>query len=79
MSAGGALEIPSFVVGLSGLVAVFDKACLIWRTLSIAKDFGRDVVLKMTVLEMEYFRFEVWWTALESIAADFEGKSGRSS
>jgi hypothetical protein len=78
MSAGGALEIPSFLAGLSGFIAVFDKACVVWRTLSSAKDFGRDVVFKMTVLEMEYFRFQVWWTALESIAADLQRKSDHS-
>lgn len=62
------LEIPSFIIGLGGLVAVFDKGFEVWRTICEAHDFGDDVADWMCKLEMEFFRFQTWWTALEHLA-----------
>lgn len=53
------LEIPAFIVGLSGLAAVFRQTCAVWRTISSAGDYGEDVAKSMDKLEMEYFRFQV--------------------
>ncbi|KAL2686859.1 hypothetical protein Neosp_004401 [[Neocosmospora] mangrovei] len=62
------LEIPSFLIGLGGLVAVFEKGFEVWRTIREAHDFGDDVADWMCKLEMEFFRFQTWWTALEHLA-----------
>ncbi|USP75915.1 hypothetical protein yc1106_03189 [Curvularia clavata] len=62
------LEIPAFIVGLSGLAAVFDKSCAIWRTIREAENFGEDVADRLRILEMEIFRFQTWWEALEKLA-----------
>ncbi|RSM06393.1 hypothetical protein CDV31_009167 [Fusarium ambrosium] len=62
------LEIPSFIIGLGGLVAVFEKGFEVWRTIREANDFGDDVADWMCKLEMEFFRFQTWWTALEHLA-----------
>ncbi|RSL88524.1 hypothetical protein CEP51_001680 [Fusarium floridanum] len=62
------LEIPSFIIGLGGLVAVFEKGFEVWRTIREANDFGHDVADWMCKLEMEFFRFQTWWTALEHLA-----------
>ncbi|UPL00748.1 hypothetical protein LCI18_011682 [Fusarium solani-melongenae] len=62
------LEIPSFIIGLGGLVAVFEKGFEVWRTIREAHDFGDDVADWMCKLEMEFFRFQTWWTALEHLA-----------
>ncbi|KAF4341454.1 hypothetical protein FBEOM_4615 [Fusarium beomiforme] len=62
------LEIPSFIIGLSGLIAVFEKGFEVWRVIRKADDFGDDVADWMCKLEMEFFRFQTWWTALEHLA-----------
>ncbi|RYP80977.1 hypothetical protein DL769_002194 [Monosporascus sp. CRB-8-3] len=62
------LEIPAFIVGLSGLAAVFDKSCAIWRAIREAENFGEDVADRLRILEMEFFRFQTWWEALEKLA-----------
>ncbi|KAJ4218841.1 hypothetical protein NW759_007992 [Fusarium solani] len=62
------LENPSFIIGLGGLVAVFEKGFEVWRTIREAHDFGDDVADWMCKLEMEFFRFQTWWTALEHLA-----------
>jgi Prion-inhibition and propagation len=51
------LEIPGFIIGLSGLAAVFHETCAVWKTISSASDYGEDVAKSMNKLEMEYFRF----------------------
>ncbi|KAM0259915.1 hypothetical protein ACHAPA_010522 [Fusarium lateritium] len=63
-----ALEIPAFAVGLSGLIAVFEKGFEVWRVIAKASDFGDDVADWMCKLEMEFFRFQTWWTALEHLS-----------
>ena len=61
------LELPGFVVGLSGLLAVFDKACVIWRTIAQAQEYGDDVARTMSKIEMEFFKFQAWWTVMDSL------------
>ncbi|KAF5655487.1 hypothetical protein FCIRC_13890, partial [Fusarium circinatum] len=62
------LEIPAFIIGLGGLISVFEKGFEVWRVIRRADDFGNDVADWMCKLEMEFFRFQTWWTALEHIA-----------
>ncbi|KAF5246000.1 hypothetical protein FANTH_7090 [Fusarium anthophilum] len=62
------LEIPAFIIGLGGLISVFEKGFEIWRVIRRADDFGDDIADWMCKLEMEFFRFQTWWTALEHIA-----------
>lgn len=62
------LEIPAFLVGLSGLVTVFEKGFEAWRVIAKASDFGEDVAEFMSKLEMEFFRFQTWWTAWEHLS-----------
>jgi hypothetical protein len=68
------LEIAGFIVGLGGLGSIFDRACLIWKTISQASEYGEDVANSMTKIQMEYFRFQMWWTALQNLAADSPSK-----
>ncbi|KAJ4262924.1 hypothetical protein NW762_006537 [Fusarium torreyae] len=62
------LELPAFIIGLGGLIAVFEKGFEAWRVIQQAKGFGDDVADWMCKLEMEFFRFQTWWTALEHLA-----------
>lgn len=62
------LEVPAFLVGLSGLVTVFEKGFEAWRVIAKASDFGEDVAEFMSKLEMEFFRFQTWWTAWEQLS-----------
>ncbi|KAF5977929.1 hypothetical protein FCOIX_6261 [Fusarium coicis] len=62
------LEIPAFIIGLGGLISVFEKGFEVWRVIRRADDFGDDVADWMCKLEMEFFRFQTWWTALEHLA-----------
>ncbi|KAK5766387.1 hypothetical protein LTS12_003304 [Elasticomyces elasticus] len=63
------LELPGFIIGLTALATVFDKTCVIWRTVADAQGFGDDVADWMRKLQMEFFRFQTWWTALERLAS----------
>ena len=62
------LEIPAFIIGLSGLLSVFEKTCEIWRSVSSAQGFGQDIARSMDKIEIEFHRFETWWTVLETLA-----------
>lgn len=62
------LELPAFVVGTSGLIVVFEKSFAVWRTVRAAHGFGEDVANILSMLEMEFFRFQTWWTALQHLA-----------
>ncbi|KAF5588152.1 hypothetical protein FPANT_6684 [Fusarium pseudoanthophilum] len=62
------LEIPAFIIGLGGLISVFEKGFEVWRVIRRADDFGDDIADWMCKLEMEFFRFQTWWTALEHLA-----------
>ncbi|KAL4745230.1 prion-inhibition and propagation-domain-containing protein [Aspergillus terricola var. indicus] len=62
------LELPAFIVGLSGLTAIFDRGIAIWRTVRDARGYGRDIVELLCMLEMEFSRFELWWKALQRLA-----------
>ncbi|KAF4436403.1 hypothetical protein FACUT_6463, partial [Fusarium acutatum] len=62
------LEIPAFIIGLGGLITVFEKGFKVWRVIRRADDFGDDVADWMCKLEMEFFRFQTWWTAMEHLA-----------
>jgi len=61
------MESVSFAIGLSGLIAVFDKACEVWHAIGSAKDFGDDVDRSMRKLQIEFFRFHSWWIAAEKL------------
>ncbi|KAF4960304.1 hypothetical protein FSARC_10501 [Fusarium sarcochroum] len=61
------LELPAFIVGLGGLIAVFEKGFEVWRVIQRAEGFGDDVAEWMCKLEMEFLRFQTWWTALEHL------------
>jgi hypothetical protein len=64
------LEIPAFIIGLNGLAGIFDRSCLVWKTIVQAQNFGEDVADWMRKLEMEFFRFQTWWTALEHLSTN---------
>lgn len=61
------MEAAGFVIGLAGLISVFDKACEIWRAIGAAKDFGEDVEGSIRKLEIEFFRFHSWWIVIERL------------
>lgn len=58
------LEIPAFIVGLSGCIAVAEKGVTIWRGIGEAHVFGSNVVEDVAKLSMEYYRFETWTNAV---------------
>jgi len=62
------LELPAFIIGLGGLASIFDHCFLIWRTIRQAQDFSEDIADWMRKLEMEFFHFQTWWTALEYLS-----------
>ncbi|KFA53575.1 hypothetical protein S40293_09241 [Stachybotrys chartarum IBT 40293] len=62
------MEVAGLIIGLSGIIACFEKSFFVWRTIREAENFGDDVADWMCKLEMEFFRFQTWWTALEHIA-----------
>ncbi|KAF4631424.1 hypothetical protein G7Y89_g6709 [Cudoniella acicularis] len=55
-----ALEISSFIIGLSGLVGVVEKSFQIWQSISEARGFGSDLIGIAAQLSMEYYRFLAW-------------------
>ena len=61
------------VVSLTGfavsLMGIFDKACDIWRVISTARNFGGDVEGSIRKLEIEFFRFQTWWKAVQKLEA----------
>lgn len=61
------MEAVAFAVGLSGLISVFDKTCVVWRTIGAAKNFGDDVECSIRKLEIEFFRFQSWWRAVQKL------------
>lgn len=61
------MDVAGLVVGLSGLVAVFETSCKVWRTIRAASGFGDDVADSIRKLEMEFFRFYTWWDVLRSL------------
>jgi Prion-inhibition and propagation len=63
------MEAIGFAVSLTGLITIFDKACDIWRSISAARNFGDDVVGSIRKLEIEHFRFQSWWTAVQRLEA----------
>lgn len=60
MSAGGLLEIPAFMVGLSGVITVVEKGLRIWQIIASTKYFGEDLVKTMCKLHFEYALFQAW-------------------
>lgn len=58
------MDVASAVISLSGLITVFDKACEVWQVIAAAKDFGDDVGGSIRKLEIEFFRFQSWWTVV---------------
>lgn len=74
----GVLEIPAFVIGLAGLTGVYDKICLIWKTLAQAANYGDDIADILTQVEMEYFRFEMWWSAMADLVKGTKGSQQKA-
>ena len=58
------MEVAGLVIGVSGLISVYDKACEIWRVIGAARGFGDDVCDSLRKLEIEFFRFQSWWTVV---------------
>lgn len=54
------LEVPSLVVGLTGLIALVEKSLEIWQSLAEAKEFGSELMRIVAQLSMEYYRFLAW-------------------
>jgi len=67
MSASGVLEIPAFTIGVGGLTAVYDKICAIWKAIAEARDFGEDIPANFASIEMEYYKFKMWWTVMVDV------------
>ncbi|KAK3899697.1 hypothetical protein C8A05DRAFT_36673 [Staphylotrichum tortipilum] len=74
----GVLEIPAFVIGLAGVTGAYDKVCLIWKTLAQAANYGDDVAQILTQVEMEYFRFEMWWSAMADLVKETKGSQQKA-
>lgn len=60
MSAGGLLEIPAFLVGLSGVVALVREAYCLWQLITDCRAFGEDLAKTMYTLYFEYALFDAW-------------------
>ncbi|CAI4212063.1 unnamed protein product [Parascedosporium putredinis] len=71
------LELPGLIIGLSGLIAVFEKSFEVWHAIQQARSFGDDVADWMCKLEMEFFRFQTWWTALERLSVASGARAAR--
>ncbi len=69
----GVLEIPAFVIGFAGLTAVYDKVCLTWKTFAQAANFGDDVADIFAEMEMEYLKFEMWWSTMGDLVRETNG------
>lgn len=63
------LEIPGFIVGLSGCIVVAEKGFTIWQSIGEANVFGSNVVEDVAKLSMEYYRFEAWTNAVSFLVA----------
>ncbi len=61
------MDVAGLVVGLGGLVSVFEASCKVWRNIRAASGFGDDVADSIRKLEMEFFRFYTWWDVLRSL------------
>jgi hypothetical protein len=51
------LEIPAFVIGVTGLIAVSDKCLSICRIIGSAKNYGKEVVELLDEVKIEHYRF----------------------
>lgn len=60
MSAGGLLEIPAFLVGLSGLIALVENGFRLWQLITASQYFGEALVKTMCKLHFEYALFHAW-------------------
>ena len=54
------LEIPGFLIGLSGVIPLVEKSLIIWQCLAEAKAFGSDMMGLSVQLSMESYRFFAW-------------------
>ena len=54
------LEVPSLVVGATGLITLVEKSLEIWQSLAEAKEFGSELMRIVAQLSMEYYRFVAW-------------------
>lgn len=60
MSAGGLLEIPAFLVGLSGLITLVENGFRLWQLITASQYFGEALVKTMCKLQFEYALFHAW-------------------
>lgn len=60
MSAAGLLEIPAFMVGLSGLTDLVVRGISLWQLIAGSEYFGEDLVRSMCKLHFEYALFHAW-------------------
>lgn len=61
------LEIPAFVVGLSGIVTLVDKSFSIWRAIAESQAFGSNLTDVLAQLAAEYYRFLSWARAVGAL------------
>lgn len=54
------LEVPAFVIGLSGLLPLIEKSLQLWQSISEANAFGSDLMGLVAQLSSEYSRFLLW-------------------
>lgn len=60
MSAGGILEIPAFLISLSGLIPLAREAYGLWQLISDCQSFSDDLAKTMYTLYFEYALFDAW-------------------
>ncbi|KAH7309908.1 hypothetical protein B0I35DRAFT_440806 [Stachybotrys elegans] len=54
------LEVPAFVIGLSGLAAMVDKTLLLFQSLEESKSFGETMATITRKINWEFYRFWAW-------------------
>jgi len=69
------LEVPGFLIGLSGIIPLIEKSLTIWQSISEAKGFGSDMMGLVAQLSMEYYRFLAWGR----VSGALQGVSGPHS
>jgi hypothetical protein len=72
------LEIPAFVIGFAGLTAVYDKVCLVWKTLADAANYGDDIAETLAEVEMEYLKFEMRWSVMVDLVKETRGSQQKA-
>lgn len=52
------MDAASFAISIIGL---YNDVCRIWKTISEAKGFGDDIADFLARLEMQFFKYDMWW------------------